>query len=152
MIHGNYLDDEEIAFVAAAEALSVVFCPRSHAFFTHDRYPLARMLARGVNVALGTDSRASNPDLSLLAELRFCAGSHAEVPGAKLLELATLAGARALGTSDATGSLVAGKLANLAVVALADREAADPHELIFDSTLPVVATWCRGKRLDWMPG
>ena len=64
-----------------------------------------------------------------------------------LLELATLAGARALGTSGVAGSLAAGKLANLAVVALPDHEAADPHELVFDSDLPVVATWHRGERV-----
>ncbi len=106
------------------------------------------MLARGVNVALGTDSRASNPDLSLLAEMRFCARTHADVSGAKLLELATLAGARALEIDGQTGTLTAGKLANLAVVALPERDAADPHELLFDSELPVVATWFRGRRID----
>ena len=75
-IHGNYLDGEEIEFLAANRSkMSVVFCPRTHAFFAHEGYPLAAMLARGVNVALGTDSRASNPDLSLLAEMRFCAGT-----------------------------------------------------------------------------
>ncbi len=61
----------------------------------------------------------------------------------KLLGMATLAGARALGTDGLTGSLAPGKLANLAVVALPEREAADPHELLFDSTLPAVATWYR---------
>ncbi|HEX4145696.1 MAG TPA: amidohydrolase family protein [Pirellulales bacterium] len=147
-IHGNYLDDEEIDFLAARTAsLSVVFCPRTHAFFSHDPYPLAQMLARGVNVALGTDSRASNPDLSLLSEMRFCAGSHADVPGANLLEMATLAGARALGVDRQTGSLAAGKLANLAVVALPGHDAADPHELIMGGALPVVATWHRGVRV-----
>jgi cytosine/adenosine deaminase-related metal-dependent hydrolase len=147
VIHGNYLDGEETDFLAARAAkLSVVFCPRTHAFFGHDRYPLARMLARGVNVALGTDSRASNPDLSLLSEMRYCAASHAEVPPAKILELATLRGARALGTSGDTGSLAAGKLANLTAVALPDHEAADPHDLIFDGALPVVASWHRGQR------
>ncbi len=53
VIHGNYLDREEIDFLAARRAtMSVVFCPRTHAYFAHERYPLARMLARGVNVAL----------------------------------------------------------------------------------------------------
>jgi imidazolonepropionase-like amidohydrolase len=51
-----------------------------------------------------------------------------------------------LGTSSETGSLEAGKLANLAAVALPDHEATDPHDLIFDGTLPVVATWHRGQR------
>ena len=49
--------------------MAVVHCPRTHAYFGHRPYPLAKMLAAGVNVALGTDSCASNPDLSLLGEM-----------------------------------------------------------------------------------
>jgi aminodeoxyfutalosine deaminase len=146
VIHGNYLNREETDFLAANRArMSLVYCPRTHAYFAHKRYPLASRLERGVNVALGTDSRASNPDLSLLAEMRFVARSHANVPPDKVLEMATLAGARALGTSKETGSLEVGKLANLAVVALKDDATTDPHELLFDSNLPVVATWHRGR-------
>ncbi len=72
VIHGNYLDDEELAFLGAnRERMSLVYCPRTHAYFFHPPYPLGRALAAGVHVALGTDSRASNPDLSLLEEMRF---------------------------------------------------------------------------------
>ena len=40
VIHGNYLNDDEIDFVAQhAGRLSVVYCPRTHAYFGHDRYP-----------------------------------------------------------------------------------------------------------------
>ena len=67
VIHGNYLNDEEIAFLAAnAARMSVVYCPRSHDWFAHDEYPLQKMLAAGATVALGTDGRCSTPDLSLL--------------------------------------------------------------------------------------
>ncbi len=110
VIHGNYLDAEEIDYLAARAATSsVVYCPRTHAFFAHERYPLAGMLAREVNVALGTDSRASNPDLSLLAEMRFCAASHSDVPAAAILEMATIRGARALGTRLPDGHSRAGQ-------------------------------------------
>ena len=71
VIHGNFLTDEEIAFVgAAAGQMAVVYCPRTHAYFGHPPYPLEKLLAAGAVVALGTDSRASNPDLNLLAEMR----------------------------------------------------------------------------------
>ena len=74
VIHGNYLDDEELAFLAAnRERMSLVYCPRTHAYFEHPPYPLAKHLKLGVRVALGTDSRASNPDLDLLAEMRHVA-------------------------------------------------------------------------------
>ncbi|HEV7223473.1 MAG TPA: amidohydrolase family protein [Pirellulales bacterium] len=146
VVHGNYLDAEEIAIVAQArERMSVVYCPRTHAFFRHSRHPLPRLLAAGANVAIGTDSRASNPDLSVLEELRLIAREFPELRPAAILELGTLRGAQALGQADRAGSLAPGKLANLAIVALADRDAVDPHELLFDSALPVVKTICRGR-------
>ncbi len=94
VIHGNYLSAAEIELVAASAAtMSLVYCPRTHAFFRHGPYPLEAMLNLGVAVALGTDSRASNPDLSLLAEMQFVAQHHPQVPAAKVLELGTRAGA-----------------------------------------------------------
>jgi cytosine/adenosine deaminase-related metal-dependent hydrolase len=69
------------------------------------------------------------------------------LPGDVLFRLATLNGAEALGWADETGSLDAGKSADFAVVALPERDAADPHDLLFDSDLPVVATWFRGRKV-----
>jgi cytosine/adenosine deaminase-related metal-dependent hydrolase len=142
VIHGNYLDLEEVEFVAShSNRLSLVYCPRTHAYFGHTRYPLLRLLAAGANVALGTDSRASNPDLSILEEIRFVARHFPEVPPATVLELGTLRGARALGLDD-VGCIEPGKTANLAIVALPEREAGDPHELLFDSELAAGETIC----------
>ena len=43
VIHGNYLNSEEITFLAARAArMSLVYCPRTHAYFEHDPYPLGR--------------------------------------------------------------------------------------------------------------
>ncbi len=148
VIHGNYLDDEEIAFLAErARRMAVVYCPRTHAYFGHDPYPLEKMLAAGVTVALGTDSRASSPDLSMLAEMRFVAERYPQVGRDVVLRLATLDAARALGRASEVGSLEPGKHADLAVVALPEGDAVDPHDLIFDSNEPVVATWYRGTRV-----
>ncbi len=145
MIHGNYLAPDEIEFLAGhADRLAVVYCPRTHERFGHPRYPLARMLATGVRVALGTDSRASNPDLSLLEELRHVARHHPEIEPSAVLELGTICGARALGQHREIGTLIGGKLANLTVVPLPDRKGHDPYELLFDSTLAASQTWYRG--------
>ncbi len=147
VIHGNYLDDEEIAFLAArSENMAVVYCPRTHAFFGHQRYPLEKMLAMGVTVALGTDSRASNPDLSLLAEMRFVASRYPTLPLATILQLGTLAGAKALGLRN-VGRLQPGVYADLAVVAIPDAATADPYDLLLTGDLPVVATWFRGQQV-----
>ena len=90
VIHGNYLSDTEIGFLAShGQHMSVVYCPRTHAYFGHDPYPLSKMLAAGVNVAIGTDSRASSPDLSPLNEVRFAAARHAHVSPLSLLWMIT---------------------------------------------------------------
>jgi cytosine/adenosine deaminase-related metal-dependent hydrolase len=145
VIHGNYLDAEEIGFLAAhAERMAAVYCPRSHEGFGHSPYPLEKMLAAGAVVALGTDGRGSSPDLSVWAEMCAVARRHPTVPLNRVLEMGTILGARALGWEQGIGSLAPGKQADLAIVALADRDAARPHELLFESGGPVVACYYRG--------
>jgi aminodeoxyfutalosine deaminase len=145
VIHGNYLDDEEIAFLAAnARHMAAIYCPRTHHWFARDTYPLETMLAAGAVVALGTDGRGSSPDLSLLAEMRFVARHHPTVVRERILRMGTIDGARALGWETQVGSLEPGKRADLTIVALPDCDAADPHELLFDSAEPVVGCYCRG--------
>jgi cytosine/adenosine deaminase-related metal-dependent hydrolase len=149
VIHGNYLDDPAIAASAdGADHMAVVYCPRTHDYFGHDPYPLEKMLRAGVTVALGTDSRASSPDLSVLAEMRLAARRHPSVPRNVILRMGTHLGALALGRAEQIGSLCPGKQADLAIVRLPERDAADPHDLLFGSEEPVVATWVRGKMRD----
>ena len=106
------------------------------------------MLERGVVVCLGTDSLASAPTLSILDEMRFLSRADASLSGELLLTMATLFGAWALRAETVTGSLKPGKSADLAVVALPDREADDPHDLLLDSHLPVVATAFGGELIN----
>lgn len=146
-IHGNYLDDEEIGFIADHPNLSVVYCPRTHAFFGHAPHPWRTMLSQGVNLVLGTDSRASNPDLSLFAELQFLRRLAPDFDPSQLLPLGTINGAFALGLEQETGSLVVGKSADLAIVALPVSSRNDPYWLLFDPASRVVGTLCGGKRL-----
>ena len=138
VIHGNYLLQEEIAFLGQrSETMSVVYCPRTHAYFNAGDYPLAEMLAHNVNVCVGTDSRATNPDLSLFEELRFVAQRHPRVTLEGVLYLGTQAGADALGLGDRFGSIAPGKSARFTRVELKSVEADDPHELLFNAgTVP----------------
>jgi cytosine/adenosine deaminase-related metal-dependent hydrolase len=120
IVHGNYLSVEEMNFLAEHPNLTVVYCPRTHHYFGHHEHPWQELLRRNVNVALGTDSRASNPDLSLWQELCFLHDRYPDVSPQTLLELGTLRGSRALGLDEETGSLSVGKAADLAVVSLDD--------------------------------
>jgi cytosine/adenosine deaminase-related metal-dependent hydrolase len=144
VIHGNYLDDEELAFVAAhRNSMSIVYCPRTHAYFGHEPYPLWSMMSRGVRVALGTDSRASNPDLDLRKEMKFVVERQG-IPPAQSLQLATVNGATAMGMLS-HGGITIDKPANVAIIQIPTRKTADPHELLFDADSKVVATICRGR-------
>lgn len=119
--HGNYLTAAEIDFVAQQrDKLSIAYCPRTQAYFDHDPYPLEAMLRAGVRVAIGTDSRASNPDLSIWNELRFIRERYPALAPEQILRMGTLAGAEALGVSEEGGSIQAGKRAAFVRVPLAD--------------------------------
>jgi cytosine/adenosine deaminase-related metal-dependent hydrolase len=129
-VHGNYLTPTR----RIPSNGTIIYCPRTHAAFGHLPHPFREFLARGVRVCLGTDSLASNPDLDILAEAQFVHQRHPDFPGDALLKMVTLAGAEALGWADEAGSLEPGKSADLVALPLPDRDAADPHELLFAST------------------
>jgi len=113
--HGNDLTDEEIG-VLARSGSTVVYCPRSHAFFGHRDHPWRRLLAAGVNVALGTDSLASCPSLSILDEMRFLFGRETDADPRSVLAMATVGGARALGVADRVGDIREGLSAECCLV------------------------------------
>jgi cytosine/adenosine deaminase-related metal-dependent hydrolase len=157
LAHCNYLG----AYTIPGNA-TVVYCPRTHAAFGHPPHPFREFLARGIRVALGTDSLASNPDLDLLAEARFLR-QQTDLSGEAILRLATIAGAEALGFGDVTGSLTPGKSADLVVVPLPPGRVGgvsplldskqranaprspDPYDLVLASDLPVSRVLCRGR-------
>lgn len=121
VIHGNYLNENQLDLIAShRDRMSVVFCPRTHTFFQHDDYPLKAMLTRNINVAIGTDSRASNPDLSLYAELQEVANRFPELDWQDILKLGTINGARALTIQPdlmlPTGTLQVGVRAALSLI------------------------------------
>src|SRR5262249_37047928 len=145
--HGNFLRPD----APFPPGGSVVYCPRTHAYFGHPPHPFPQLLARGVRVALGTDSLASNPDLDVLAEARFLHRLYPDAPAAPLLHMATVAGAEALDWGDEAGSLTPGKSADLVVVGLPPGESADPHRLLLGADLPVLRVLCRG-RWAWPEG
>ena len=135
VIHGNFLDTEQQEFLAQrADVLSVVYCPRTHAYFDHPSYPLAEMLQRGVRVAMGTDSRASNPDLDVFEDLRWVAARYPQVEPSQLLGCVTAAAADALGLGNFLGRLMPNSLGSMLAVGLPKHDAADPHELLWESS------------------
>jgi len=123
--HCVHVDSDEIALLAE-HGVAVAHCPRSNAILGCGAAPLADLRAAGARVALGTDSPASTPSFDMFEEMRtavYLSRAREQRPDAlsanAALELATLGAARALGLEAETGSLAAGKRADLTVVSLA---------------------------------
>jgi aminodeoxyfutalosine deaminase len=129
--HGNFLPPH----LAIPPNSTIVYCPRTHAAFGHPPHPFREFLARGVRVALATDSLASNPDLDVLAEAAFVHRAFPDVAGETLLRMITLSGAEALGFANVCGSLTPGKSADLVCIPLTDRRQIEPHAALFQSDL-----------------
>ncbi len=106
----NYISDDELAILAKGRT-SVVYCPRTHAYFGPPPHRFTDMLDRGINVALGTDSAASAPDLNLLEDARLVHRLRPDVPPHTLFEMITVRGAKALGLEKSVGQLRPGTIA-----------------------------------------
>lgn len=112
VVHGNYLSEPEIALLKRhRETMSVCYCPRTHAYFHHDRHPIEALLAEGIRVVLGTDSRASSPDLDIWAEVKHVSEAFPDIPAEQLLPMVTSDAAFALGLEDSFGTIDAGQKA-----------------------------------------
>ena len=131
VIHGNYLDQDEIEFLSEHQHLSVVYCPRTHAYFQHDQHPWQAMLEAGVSLAIGTDGRGSNPDLSIWDELRFLHRRFPPVTPKNIIRLGTEAGANALRLKDY--GLRPGCRSTLSVVELPPTDSTSVFDLLFSA-------------------
>ncbi len=95
-VHCVHLDDKEIDLLAQKNA-KVCLCPGSNRFLGVGQAAPAQMLAAGIKPCLGTDSLASNPELSMWREMAILADDHPDLPPATIVAMATLYGAEALG-------------------------------------------------------
>jgi aminodeoxyfutalosine deaminase len=146
-IHGNYLATDEIRFIAERrDRMSVVYCPRTHEYFDHPPYPLVEMLAGGVRVTLGTDSRASNPDLNVLEEVRTVTKKFPGVAPESVLRMATLSGAEGLGMSAMIGSLTPGKRADMIALPCGPL-LKEPYDVLVTGSSQPCQMWLGGQEL-----
>lgn len=123
-VHAVHLLDEEIDLLAE-HGCHVAHCPTSNLKLASGIAPKAGLLAKGVNIGIGTDGPASNNRLDCWQEMRLAAllakatsGRPEIVPAPQALRMATLNGARALGLEERIGSIESGKQADLVAVDL----------------------------------
>jgi cytosine/adenosine deaminase-related metal-dependent hydrolase len=128
LVHGVHLDDKDIT-VLAHNRMSLALCPRSNERLKVGKAPAGRLLKAGVNLALGTDSLASNDSLSIWDEMHFAAHWFAgELDAPTVFAMATQQGADALGVGDDYGSLSAGKRSSFQVVSAPGCAATQAYE------------------------
>lgn len=130
-VHVNYLAPGD-AELLAKRKVSVVHCPRSHAYFKHHAFPLHELTEAGVNICLGTDSMASLPklrkqqaELNMFDELRQLADNQPELKPETILQMATINGARALNMKGETGELARGAFADLVAIPYTGKSGAE---------------------------
>jgi 5-methylthioadenosine/S-adenosylhomocysteine deaminase len=122
--HCVWLTDREIE-ILAEKKVSVCHCIESNLKLASGIAPVPKLLAAGVTVGLGTDGAASNNDLSILGEMSTAAKVHKGVSldptlvdSKTALLMATRYGAEAVGLGNITGSIKAGKKADLVIAGL----------------------------------
>ena len=123
--HGVWVSPEDLAVLKARE-VGIAHNPASNMKLASGVAPVPGYLASGVALGLGTDGAASSNDLDMFTAMRLAALLHKvaakdprAVPAKAVVEMATLGGAKALGLGEVTGSLEAGKRADLIVVGVA---------------------------------
>ena len=137
--HLNELAESDFELLAeSTRKFHVVHSPRSHDYFAHSRFPFERLRSFGFNICLGTDSLASNADLSLFAEMRAFQRSEPALSPKEVLEMVTVNAALALGKPQVLGRIRTNCFADL--IAIPCSETADVFEEILAFEQPV----------DWM--
>ncbi len=144
-VHMTQLENSEID-TFARNGSHVVHCPESNLKLASGFCPVAQLLDAGINVALGTDSAASNNDLDMLGEMRTAgllakgvAANPEVLPATQILEMATINGAKALGLENEIGSLKPGKAADITAIDLQRIET----QPVFDPTSQI--TYAAGR-------
>jgi len=120
--HGVWLSEGDLAIIKRL-GIGITHNTESNMKLASGAAPVIRMLALGIAVGLGTDGAASNNDLDMFDAMSTAAKLHKHIsgdptalPAEKVVEMATLGGARVLGADKEIGSLKAGKKADLIMV------------------------------------
>ncbi|MAE46545.1 MAG: hypothetical protein CMJ86_06575 [Planctomycetes bacterium] len=136
LVHCNRVSAAGIETIARAGA-AVVHCPQSHRFFRRSSFDACSWLDAGVVLALGTDSRASNWDLDMRAEMARMRVACSDLDPSEIWTMATEGGAHCLGWSQRLGRVAKGFLADLVQWDLTPRSKSGALEALTGS-LPAV--------------
>ncbi|MBN2090295.1 5'-deoxyadenosine deaminase [candidate division KSB1 bacterium] len=124
LAHCIWLKDNEMDILKRT-ATKVLHCPSSNLKLASGMAKVPEMLARGICVTLGADGAPCNNNLSIFIEMRLASllqkyrlADPSVMNAQKLVEMATIDGACALGLEQEIGSLAEGKKADIIILNL----------------------------------
>ena len=118
--HGVWLSDKDIELLKKS-GTGVAHCPCSNMKLGSGRASISKM--SGINIGLGTDGAASNNNLNMFEEMKFASllqklNDSTQMSGQKVLDIATIEGAKALNIENNVGSIEEGKKADIIMIDL----------------------------------
>ncbi len=158
LVHMTTLNGEDITQIKETGA-HIIHCPTSNLKLASGMSPIDTLMSNGINIAIGTDSAASNNCLDLFSEMRIAAllakavsGNASALNDWQTLEAATLGGAKALAIDNKVGSLEIGKRADIIALDFSQLEQQPLHQPIAQLVYTpcghlVTHSWVDGKPL-----
>ncbi len=144
LIHANHISSADISKIKKADA-TIVICPNSNRWFKRPiSAPVYNLLDKGVPLALGTDSLASNYALDMTAEIREFHKSFPDISLHELFDMATRGGALSLGLEGDTGTLAVKTPFDAVAIKMPENIKTDPIKAIISSRRKIAMVWING--------
>lgn len=117
MVHNTCTNLKDLYFIKRFDRkVHFCFCPGANLYIENKLPKVDLFVDQGFNLTIGTDSLASNTKLCILSEMRLLQAKFTLITTERLLQWATINGARFLGIDDEKGSLEAGKTPGLNLI------------------------------------
>jgi len=120
LVHCTFADRDIIRLIKKRRNVFWCLCPNSNIYIENSLPPVKLLIEEGCEIIIGTDSLASNNNLSILEELKTLQLNFPDLPLEDLISWATINGARALGEQEHFGSIEPGKKPGLLLIENAD--------------------------------
>jgi aminodeoxyfutalosine deaminase len=133
LVHNTFTQQQDIDYIkcikSPGQLVSFCLCPNAN-FYIERKLPSVEMLLHNeCNIVVGTDSLASNYQLNILEELKTISGNFPGIPLEKLLQWATINGAKALQADAVFGSFEKGKQPGIVLIENADGKKLTQHSI-----------------------
>jgi aminodeoxyfutalosine deaminase len=118
-VHNSFTNEEDIAFVkqfSPTQEMYFCLCPNANLYIENMLPPIDMLMKNNCNIVLGTDSYASNTQLNIFEEIKTIQKNYSNISLEKILQWATLNGAKALGLDGFLGSFEKGKKAGVVLI------------------------------------